>query len=52
MVSFLVAGVDQRAVDQMPVGQYAVQFLWDDAHYTGIYTYRALRAWDGTAPAP
>ena len=37
-----------RAVDQMPVGQYAVQFLWDDAHYTGIYTYRALRAWDGT----
>ena len=21
-----------------------MQFLWDDAHYTGIYTYRALRA--------
>lgn len=36
------AGV--RAVDYMTVGQYAVQFLWDDAHYTGIYTYRALRA--------
>ena len=33
-----------RAVDQMPVGNYALQFLWSDAHYTGIYTYRFLRA--------
>ena len=33
-----------RALDQMAVGQYALQFLWSDAHYTGIYTYRALRA--------
>ncbi len=33
-----------RAVDHLTVGQYALQFLWDDAHYTGIYTYRALRA--------
>ena len=35
---------DVRALDQMAVGQYALQFLWSDAHYTGIYTYRALRA--------
>ena len=35
---------DVRALDQMAVGQYAVQFLWSDAHYTGIYTYRVLRA--------
>jgi DUF971 family protein len=34
---------DVRAVDQMAVGQYALQFLWSDAHYTGIYTYRSLR---------
>lgn len=33
-----------RAIDQMPVGNYALQFLWSDAHYTGIYTYRFLRA--------
>ena len=33
-----------KAIDHMPVGNYGVQFLWDDAHYTGIYTYRALRA--------
>jgi DUF971 family protein len=36
--------VDVRAVDQIPVGNYAVQFLWSDAHYTGLYTYRLLRA--------
>ena len=35
---------DVRALDYMAVGQYALQFLWSDAHYTGIYTYRALRA--------
>ena len=29
---------DVRAVDQLPVGQYALQFLWSDTHYTGIYT--------------
>ena len=33
-----------KAIDHLPVGNYGVQFLWDDAHYTGIYTYRALRA--------
>ena len=35
---------DVRAVDQMPVGNYALQFLWNDAHYTGIYTFRFLRS--------
>ena len=35
---------DLRAEDYLPVGRYALQFLWSDAHYTGIYTYRALRA--------
>ena len=33
-----------RAIDHLPVGNYGLQFLWDDTHYTGIYTYRALRA--------
>ena len=32
-----------RAVDYMMVGSYAVEFLWSDAHYTGIYTYEVLR---------
>lgn len=31
------------AIDHLPVGNYGMQFLWSDAHYTGIYTYRALR---------
>jgi ATP-binding protein involved in chromosome partitioning len=35
---------DVQAVDYMPVGNYALQFLWSDAHYTGIYTFRFLRA--------
>jgi DUF971 family protein len=34
---------DVRAVDQMQVGNYALQFLWSDTHYTGIYTYQFLR---------
>ena len=29
--------------DSIPVGNYAVQFLWSDAHYTGIYTHKFLR---------
>jgi len=33
---------DVRAVDQMQVGNYALQFLWSDTHYTGIYTYLFL----------
>ena len=35
---------DIRAVDHLLVGNYGMQFLWSDTHYTGIYTYRALRA--------
>ena len=35
---------DVKAVDQLPAGKYGVQFLWTDAHYTGIYTYKVLRA--------
>ena len=35
---------DVKAVDQMPVGKYGVQFLWSDTHYTGIYTFKVLRA--------
>ena len=33
-----------RAEDQMTIGNYALQFLWSDVHYTGIYTYEFLRA--------
>jgi DUF971 family protein len=35
---------DVKAVDQMTIGNYAVEFLWSDAHYTGIYTYDFLRS--------
>ena len=35
---------DVKALDQMPVGKYGGQFLWSDAHYTGIYTFKVLRA--------
>ncbi len=34
---------DVEAVDSLSVGSYAVQFLWSDAHYTGIYTHKFLR---------
>ena len=35
---------DIQAEDHMIVGRYAVQFLWSDAHYTGIYPFDMLRA--------
>ena len=35
---------DVRAVDQLTVGNYALQFLWSDTHYTGIYPYLFLRS--------
>ena len=35
---------DVYAADYMMVGNYAVEFLWSDAHYTGIYTYESLRS--------
>ena len=34
---------DLKAEDYLPVGRYALQFLWSDAHYTGIYPFEALR---------
>ena len=34
---------DIRAEDYLMVGRYAVQFLWSDAHFTGIYTFETLR---------
>ena len=35
---------DIRAEDYLMVGRYAVQFLWSDAHYTGIYPFDTIRA--------
>ncbi len=32
-----------EALDWMLVGRYAVQFLWSDAHTTGIYPFTLLR---------
>lgn len=32
-----------RAEDYLMIGKYAVQFLWSDAHYTGIYPFDILR---------
>jgi DUF971 family protein len=28
----------------MDIGNYAIQFLWSDTHYTGIYTHDFLRS--------
>ena len=35
---------DIRAEDYLLVGRYAVQFLWSDAHYTGIYPFDVIRS--------
>ena len=32
-----------EALDWIQVGQYAIQFLWSDAHTTGIYPFVLLR---------
>ena len=32
------------AEDYLMIGRYAVQFLWSDAHYTGIYPLQLLRS--------
>jgi len=34
--------LDIREIEQ--VGNYALSFSWGDAHSTGIYTFRFLRA--------
>ena len=40
----VAVAADLRAEDPLMVGRYAVQFLWSDAHYTGIYPFDVLRA--------
>ena len=32
-----------RAEDYLRIGRYALQFLWSDGHYTGIYPFEILR---------
>ena len=32
-----------QALDYLPIGRYAYQFLWSDTHYTGIYAFDYLR---------
>ena len=34
---------DIRAEDYLLIGRYAVQFLWSDGHYTGIYPFDVIR---------
>lgn len=43
MVTYEDIAADVQALDWMTVGRYALQFLWSDAHDTGIYPYVALR---------
>ncbi len=31
-------------VDLMPLGDYALRFLWSDSHHTGIYSFDYLRS--------
>ncbi len=35
---------EMQALDKQEMGHYAVQFLWSDSHYTGIYPYDFLRS--------
>ncbi|MCH8827495.1 MAG: DUF971 domain-containing protein [Chloroflexi bacterium] len=39
----LTVAADIHIEDHIPVGKYAVQFLWSDTHYTGIYPFEMLR---------
>ena len=34
---------DVAVLDHVQIGIYAIQFLFSDVHYTGIYTYDFLR---------
>ena len=34
---------DLQAEDYLTVGKYALQFLWSDAHFTGIFPFTVLR---------
>ena len=40
---------DVKAEDILEVGNYAIQVLWSDLHYLGIYPFRVLR---GLCPCP
>ncbi len=35
--------MDIKPKEIQPVGRYAVRFVWNDGHDTGIYTYEFLR---------
>ncbi len=35
---------DVRPIEINPVGRYAINFIWNDGHSSGIYTYEHLRS--------
>jgi DUF971 family protein len=39
----VVRAGEVQATDVRPVGRYAVNFVWSDAHDAGIYSYNYLR---------
>jgi DUF971 family protein len=39
-----IAAPDARLAEITAVGNYAIQFGWEDGHNTGIYTYDYLRS--------
>jgi DUF971 family protein len=39
-----VEGVPSGLSEITPVGNYAIQFAWEDGHSTGIYTFEYLRS--------
>ena len=43
IVGYDDVAADVQAVDWLQIGRYALQFLWSDAHYTGIYPFDVLR---------
>ena len=44
MISLTDIRKDVEALDWIQVGRYAMQFLWSDAHTTGIYPFKLMRA--------
>jgi DUF971 family protein len=39
-----VSNADSRLREITAVGNYAIEFIWEDGHSTGIYTFDYLRA--------
>ncbi len=39
-----IEGPDVKIAEITAVGNYAIQFLWEDGHNTGIYTFDYLRS--------